>query len=321
VAKVNLNAAPVVRSGSPRALWWTGLAWSLIVVTAAAALLQVRLNQHLDQAAITAGLRLTGANDTLAISLQQLAAIPLNLAHRPLMIEALARLRGAAAAAPPTGLVYDSSSTEVGQTLGRIGVDFALPLVALINNEGRIVAANRFTGGVSNDVSSRTYFSDALAHGSAAQFLLDRATREPGVYFSQRVMSQGVAVGVAVVKQDSKTLNRLLIEADSARVLITDANGVVVLGNSPDMLLQRVPGGPAHPDDFWNAIYQRIPPLLAWSQSDAGREGKPLTITRAGGLRHVTLSSALRDTPFKVWVLEPLTEEGPTRAAPSPLRC
>ena len=311
MAEDDLNAVPVVRGSSPRALWWAGIAWSVIVVTAAATLLQVRLNQYVDQAAITAALRLTGAKDTLAISLQQLAAIPLNLSHRPLMIEALARLPGAAATAPPTGLVYDSSSTEVGQTLGRIGVDFALPLVALINNEGRIVAANRFPGGVSNDVSSRTYFSDALAHGSAAQFLLGRATREPGVYFSQRVMSQGMAVGVVVVKQDSKTLNRLLVEADSAHVLVTDANGVVVLGNSPDMLLQRVPGGPVHPDDFWNATYQRIPPLLAWSQSDAAREGKPLTITRAGGLRHVTLSSALGDTPFKVWVLEPLNEEGP----------
>jgi len=311
VATDDLNAVPVVRGGSPQALWWAAVVWSTLVAAAAGWLLQGRLNQHLDHAAVTAAVRLTGAKDTLAISLQQLTAIPLSLSHRPLMIEALSVLSSSGAANPPSGLVYDSASSEVGQTLGRISADFALPLVALINREGRIVAANRMPGGVSNDVSSRTYFSDAFAHGAAAQFLLGRATREPGIYFGQRVMSQGTAVGVVVVKQDSRTLNRLLNEADGARVLVTDANGVVVLGNSPDTLLQRVPNGPVHPDDFWNAVYQRVPPLLAWSQASEPHGGKPLTITRAGGQRHVTLSSALGDTPFKVWVLEPLNEEGP----------
>ncbi len=291
------------------------MVWSTVVVVACAWVLQARLGQHLEQSAVTAGVRLSGAKDTLAISLRQLAAIPLNLSHRPLMIQALAALGEHAAGAPTTvlatPLVYDSDSSEVGQTLGRINVDFAVPLIALIGRDGQIVAAHGLPSGVPNNVGSRAYFTEALERGAAAQFLLGRATREPGVYFSQRVMNNGAAVGVVVVKQDSKTLNRLLGDAEGARLLVTDANGVVVLGNSAEMLLQRVPGGPVQPDDFWNATYQRVPPVLAWAQSDTVHNGQTLSITRLGGLRHVTRSSALGDTPFRVWVLEPLNEETP----------
>ncbi|MEO8806121.1 MAG: response regulator, partial [Burkholderiaceae bacterium] len=311
MATDDLNAVPAVRGGKPRALWWAVVVWSVLVAAAAAWLLQARLDLHLERAESTAAVRLAGTKDTLAISLQQLAAIPRNLARQPLLIEALAVLNRGTTTSPPTTLLYDSASSEVGRTLSRVGDDFGLPLVALINREGRIVAANRLTAGISNDLSSRTYFSEALAHGAATQFLLGRGTREPGVYFGQRVMSQNVAVGVVFVKQDSKTLNRLLNEADGALVLVTDANGVVVLGNEPEMLLQRLPNGPVHPDAYWNEVYQRIPALVAWSQPDAGRGGKPLTITRSGGQRHVTLSSPLGDSPFKVWVLEPLKEDAP----------
>ncbi|MDP3821854.1 MAG: response regulator [Burkholderiales bacterium] len=269
-------------------------------------LLQDRQHRYVEQSAFTAGVRLTAAKDTLSISLRQLAAIPLNLSHRTPTIQALAAPPASSAA---TGLVYDSDRSEVGQALSRISADFAVPLVALINREGRIVAANRLPGNVSNDVSMRTYFSEAMSRGAATQFLLGRATREPGVYFSQRVVNNGTALGVVVVKQDSKTLNRLFGDADGASVLVTDNNGVVVLGNRDDMLLQRVPGGPTHPDDYWDAIYQRVPTLLNWSASEAARDGATPGVARVGGLRHVTRSSPLGDTPFKLWVLEPLGEE------------
>ena len=311
MATDDLNAVPLVRGGSPRALWWAVVVWSVLVAAAAALILQGRLNVYLDRAEFTAGVRLTGAKDTLAISLQQLAAIPRNLSRQPVLIDALAVLGRGATVTPQTGLLYDSASSEVGQTLSRVSTDFGLPLVFLLNLQGRIIAANYLTPGISNDMSSRTYFSDTLAHGAATQFLLGRGTREPGVYFGQRVTNQNEAVGVVVVKQDSKTLNRLLNEAEGALVLVTDANGVVVLGNEPEMLLRRLPNGPVHPDAYWNEVYQRIPAVLAWSQSDAAHGGKPLTITHSGGQRHVTLSSALGDTPFQVWVLEPLKEEEP----------
>lgn len=306
MAQDDLNSVPSVRNRNPRMLWLWAALWSALVAAGAFWLLQDRQHRYVEQSAVTAGVRLTGAADTLNISMRQLAAIPLALSHRALMIQTLA---SPGASPGTTGLLYDSDSSELGQTLGRLSADFAVPLVALINREGRIVAANRLPGNVSNDVSMRAYFSEAMSRGAATQFLLGRATREPGVYFSQRVMNNGAAVGVVVVKQDSKTLNRLLGKGDGATVLVTDHNGVVVLGNRDDMLLQRVPGGQAHPDDFWDATYQRVPPVLDWSASDTARDGAALTITRVGNLRHVTRSSPLGETPFRVWVLEPLGEE------------
>ena len=306
MAQDDLNNVPSVRGRNPRTLWLSAALWSALVTAAALWLLHDRQQRHVEQSAVTAGVRLSAAKDTLSISLRQLAAIPLDLSHRATLIQALVTPTASPGA---TGLVYDSDSSEVGQALGRISADFAVPLAALINREGRIVAANRLPGNVSNDVSMRAYFSEALSGGAATQFLLGRATREPGVYFSQRVMNNGTAVGVVVVKQDSKTLNRLLGDADGASLLVTDTNGVVVLGNRGDMLLQRVPGSPAQTEDFWNATYQRVPAVLDWARSDAARNGPPLAITQIGGLRHVTLSSRLGDTPFTVWVLEPLSEE------------
>ena len=313
MAHDDLNTVSSVRGRNPRALWLWAALWSALVAAAALWLLHDRQQRYVEQSAVTAGVRLTGAKDTLAISLRQLAAIPLDLSHRPMLIQALtapaANPGAAAAPLPATGLVYDNENSAIGQTLVNISADFAVPLVALINHEGRIVAANRLSGNISNDVSLRSYFSDAMLNGASSQFLLGRATREPGIYFGERVMHNGVAVGVVVVKQDSKTLNRLLNETDGASVLVTDTNGVVVLGNRGDMLLQRVPGGPAHADDFWNATYQRVPAVLDWARSDAARSGPPLAITQVDSLRHVTLSSRLGDTPFTVWVLEPLSEE------------
>ena len=188
MAQDDLNNVPSVRGRNPRTLWLSAALWSALVTAAALWLLHDRQQRHVEQSAVTAGVRLSAAKDTLSISLRQLAAIPLDLSHRATLIQALVTPTASPGA---TGLVYDSDSSEVGQALGRISADFAVPLAALINREGRIVAANRLPGNVSNDVSMRAYFSEALSGGAATQFLLGRATREPGVYFSQRVMNNG----------------------------------------------------------------------------------------------------------------------------------
>ena len=195
MAQDDLNTVPSVLSRNPRTLWLAVALWSALVSAAAFWLLQDRQQRYVEQSAVTAGVRLSGAKDTLRISLRQLAAIPLDLSHRALIVRTLA---SPGANPGETGLAYDSDNSEVGQVLGRISVDFAVPLAALINREGRIVAASRLPGNVSNDVSMRTYFSEAMSAGAATQFLLGRATREPGVYFSQRVMNNGTALGVVV---------------------------------------------------------------------------------------------------------------------------
>jgi PAS domain S-box-containing protein len=114
---------------------------------------------------------------------------------------------------------------------------------------------------------------------------------------------------VAVVKQDTATLNRLLNEADGARVFVSDTHGVIVLGNHTDMLLRRIPGAPAPAEAVAQAIYQAQPEAVDWQQSRDTGGGRSMLITSIAGTRYVSLSAPLGDAPLKLWVLEPLDEE------------
>jgi two-component system sensor histidine kinase/response regulator len=296
-------STPSVSSNRSRGLWLLTAAWSLAVFAAASWWLHDRQHLHLEQSATTATVRLTGLKDTLAISLRQLSALPLELSHRR-------------AVAPFVGSSKISSDpaerASMQQILDRLGADFALPLVALIDRDGNLVASSstaRNPGtGTNISLAAREYFIDAMRDGASIQFLLGRASRTPGLYFANRVMLDGLAVGVVVVKQDTDTLNRLLNDADGASVFVTDDNGVVVLSNRPELLLKRLPGSKA-PENSWQNTYQRQPELLSWEQTRADGNAHSALITRIGDMRNVTLESRLLDTSFEVWVLEPLDEE------------
>ena len=294
-----------VPSHQRRAVWIVTAAWSAAIFAIGLWWMQDRLQEHREQAVATATVRLSGVKDTLSINLRQLAALPLDLSHRPAVPEFVAGRDSADAAA---------QDAQMQQTLDRISTDFGLPLVTLMDRSGYIVASSNSgvrgligTGGPS--LATREYFSAAMANGQAMQFLLGLASRAPGLYFASRVSRNGVPVGVAVVKQDTETLNRLISEAGDARVFVTDNNGVVVLANHDDMLLKRVPGLPPLAEDAANATYQRVPETLAWEQQRQSDNARSLLITKFGSMRHATLSSPLGETPFKVWVLEPLDEE------------
>jgi PAS domain S-box-containing protein len=285
-------------------LWWLVAAWSLACIGLCSWWLQDRLTAHREQAGATAAVRLNGVKETLAITLRQLAALPLNLSHSPAVSAYVAGVPARRDGA---------ESTDVQQRLNRISEDFNLPLVALIRRDGDMfassnTASNRGSATPTN-LATREYFIEALARGSAVQFVVGRNTRAPGIYFASRVLHEGLVVGAAFVKQETDTLNRLLSDADGAIVFVTDNNGVIVLGNRPDMLMRRVPDGPTRDQGLWQSVYQRVPQTVEWAQSRLSDTPRSTLVTRVGEMRHVTLSSPLRDTPFRVWVLEPLDEE------------
>ena len=298
-----VESALGVASNRPRVMWWLLAAWSLACIALCNWWLQDRLAAHREQSGATAAVRLTGAKETLAITLRQLAALPLNLSHSPAVSAYVAGAAKRGNAAAPT---------EIQQTLNRVSEDFKLPLVALIRRDGDMFAssstASNPASGTPTNLATREYFIEALARGSAVQFVVGRNSRAPGVYFASRVMHDDLVVGAAFVKQDTDTLNRVLSDAEGAIVFVTDSNGVVVLGNRPEMLMRRLPDGPARDQALWQAVYQRIPDALEWTQSRLSDTPRTL-ITRIGEMGHVTLSSPMRDTPFRVWVLEPLDEE------------
>jgi len=293
------------RRARQRTLWLAAGVWTLVVALTAWWLLESRLREYREQSLATSTVRLNAIKDTLAITFRQLAALPLSLAHRT---SVMTFLENSVAAR-----TRDADRPEINATLDRIGADFALPLVILIDRNGNLVGT---TGSWRNQPSTletnlgnREYFVEAMAKGMSMQFLLGRATRLPGVYFANRVESNGAVVGVAVVKQDAETLNRLLKDADGSRIFVTDANGVVVLGNRTDMLLQRLPDAPLLANAVYEAVYQRVPSQLTWQSSRSSSGGRNLQLTTIDGLQHLTLSSPLGDTAFRAWVVDPLDDE------------
>ena len=294
-----MPSAPDWRSGHPATLWVVAALWTVLVIAGSAGWAHAEFDRHREQAHATAALRLNGARDTLAITLRQLAAVPLDLSHRPAL--------GNALAAAPADLA------EARRMVKQVGDDHDLPAVVLLDREGNEVAA-RFKPGIAADPSpvsrgSRQYFIEAMARGSAMQFLIGRRSQEPGLYFSSRVLHDGAPVGVVFVKQDSSTLNRLLSDTDGAYIFVTDANGVIMLSNQDALLMQRLPGSLPQPEAALQAVYQRVPAALGWQPLAPANGPHGSTITSLGGRRHVSLSAALANTPFRVWVLEPLADE------------
>jgi PAS domain S-box-containing protein len=300
VAHTEANAFTATRSGSRRALWIITATWSVVCFAFATWWLQDRLRDHRDQTAVTAGVRLNSVKDTLSISLRQFAALPLDLSHRPEVPAFLA-------AAP------NADAVEVQRTLDRFSADFGLPLVGLIRRDGEMaaVAGVALIGRPAISLTTREYFVDALAQGTGMQFVLGQSSHTPGLFFSSRVLHNGLPVGVAMVKQDTETLNHLIGETDGAVVFATDANGVVVMSNRSDALLKRIPGAPVPPETVSHNVYQQVPAPLGWQQSQPADPLRSVLLTRIGAMQHVTLSSAIGNTPFTLWVLEPLDEEAP----------
>ena len=305
------------------------IVWTILVAVGAWSLLQNRLHNHRAQAIATADLRLNGVKEVLAISLRQLGALPLYLSQQRSIFEFLANqhatgIKPLDAPQPRnpgnanTGTVT-TTPPEVLSTVDSIAEDFALPMVALIDLAGKLVTGNLLLRSTPSnlgvDLSARDYFTNALAYGSSMQFLLGRASRAPGLYFANRVVRDGVPVGVAVVKQDVDTLNGLLSATEGAHVLITDTHGVVVLGNLSTALMRRVPGAPDQSTAAWEAVYQSTPEVLDWQQSRSSDNSRDGLITTIGTMRHITVSSVLPNTPLKAWVLEPLDEETSIQSA------
>jgi PAS domain-containing protein len=114
---------------------------------------------------------------------------------------------------------------------------------------------------------------------------------------------------VAAIKQDADTLSRLFADARQRVIFLTDTNGVVVLGNHPDILLQRLPDPRPQTPIEWSGIYQRVPEVLPWRIGQRRIEGRVVPTVEWDGTRYVALSLPLGDKPFKVWVLAPMDAE------------
>ena len=305
-------------------LWLAVGLWTLLAAGLTWWLIDARLRDYRQQTLATANVRVKAIKETLAVSLRQLAALPLSLSH-------LAQVRDYVSAARKPALeglseaeqarLFESNlklpAVQAMNTMfDSMARDFALPLVGLIDADGDLIASSvrrTQTGEVvppiRNNLRARDYFSQAMAQGASVQFLMGRFTKAPGLYFSSRIEIDGKPFGVAVVKQDSETLNRLLSDPEGSVVFVSDVNGVVVLSNHSEFLLHRLPTAPERPEALLKTLYQAVPERLQWSTAQLPAATQAVTATTIKGLRHVTLSSPLGALPFTVWVLDPLENE------------
>jgi len=296
--------------------------WTLLVAAVAWWLINDRVREHRVQTLATTSVRVNSVKDTLSLTFRQLAALPINLARQPAVQEFLAHVQAPELAGLPeperarlsAAYLREPAVQAMNERMSSLLSDFGLSLVMLLDKGGEPVAAANSVPdsppvALSGTLRNRAYFSDAMARGSAQQFLLGRRSKVPGLYFAHRVERGGVPVGVAVIKQEAEALSRLLADPEGSLIFVTDANGVVVLGNRSDSLLQRLPNEatPAQPD--WSAIYQRVPEPLPWRISRMEVAGRGVDVPEIDGMRYLALSVPLGPQPFKVWVMAPLDDE------------
>jgi two-component system, sensor histidine kinase and response regulator len=310
----HINAAH--RHRRLRVLWTLILAWTLVAAASASWWLQDRLSEYHAQTQESTELRMTGVKDLLTLSLRHLAALPLELSHRP-SVQAFLASPEVQTATPEVA----AQTLDMQQTLNRLSHDLGTSVAALLNASGTVVASSASTNQlgptVNTNLSEQPYFKEALKSGASTQFLHEQVQQKPGIYFSTHVMRNDQSLGVAIVKQDTDALNRLITAAthsstDGTRIFVTDRNGVVLLASHADMLLKRIPNVYFENEVPWLALYQKVPAMLAWHTSNFTHSTKSELLVTFGnqsitGLKYTAASQPLNEQPFDVWVLTPLS--------------
>ncbi len=305
-----------------RVLCVVAMLWTAAVVTAAWWLIDERARDEREEVLSTATVRLSGVKDTLSLAFQQLAELPRSLAHNGDVLAFLAspHLPETSSLTEAQGLAWQQAQhfepavQAMAKLLHTVAQDFELQLVLLIDHRGTAVASgigSQAMSGrpLSSPLGARQYFAEAMRSGQSSQFLTERTSPVPHLYFGHRVERDGQALGVVAVRRDAERLNRLLAGAEGSVIILTDENGVVVLGSRRADLLRSLPGMPMPPGGQPSALYPRGLEPLAWRMSTMTIRGRPMPTAEWGGLRHLALSATLDDRPFKVWVLSPLPSE------------
>jgi len=303
-------------------LWLVAGLWTALVVALAAWFVNDRLREHRAQVLSNSAVRLDGVRDSLNLTFRQLASLPKNLAHRRGLVDFLAKHQAPNSAsfseaertALRDALEAEPAVQQTNALLDDVAQDFGLPLVLLIDRFGTTLGngiADRKVqpSALGGSLAAREYFVEAMKNGESSQFLLGRYSRVAGFYFAHRIEHDGRVLGVAVIKQDTDSLNRLLSDGQGSLICVTDANGVVVLGNRPNTLLQRLPQASTQTPSDWTAIYQRVPPSLPWTISSTRIGAHDSMTAEWAGTRHLALAATLGDRPFKVWIFTPLNAE------------
>ncbi len=184
--------------------------------------------------------------------------------------------------------------------------------------DGMTLAASNWRGPASfvgRDFSYRPYVRDALAEGIGRFYGIGTTSREPGYYVARAIREGGAVLGVAVVKVSLDRLERAWAPA-AERVLVRDANGVVVLASDPAWKFKTLAPLSAETLERLRRTRQYDQVLLeplGWRQAGAVDGGQVLEPGR--GERFLALNRTLDEGGWQVTVLYDLTPVSQARVA------
>ncbi|MGO3741454.1 sensor histidine kinase [Kerstersia sp.] len=149
--------------------------------------------------------------------------------------DALADALADGAAGPAAARDSGDVSLSVNRFLESLNQLAGTRVIYVLDKQGKVLASSNWQAPDSflgEDLSYRNYFREAAA-GRAGRFFGVGTTRgDPGYYLSSPLYEAGQVAGVAVVKIGLEQLEQSWRSVD-VPVLVTDANGIVILTSSP----------------------------------------------------------------------------------------
>lgn len=127
-------------------------------------------------------------------------------------------------------------ASQVNAYLERLNDRAGTLSIYVIDAAGHVVAASnwrRADSFVSEDLSFRPYFREAINHGNGRFFGIGTTRGEPGYYLSSTLSDETRALGVAVIKVSLEQLENSWTTVE-APAIVSDENGVVILGSVSD---------------------------------------------------------------------------------------
>lgn len=304
-------ALPVGQAVADRSrfVWMAFAAGALALVVAALLLAGVYGRANALSALEAQGL--TDANIKISLLravLERPRAVPLLLSLDRDVQDALAR---------PTPENLDRLNRKLEQLVGASSAS----VIYVTDARGLAIASSNWREDdsfVGNNYAFRSYFTRAMAGGTAEHFALGSVSKRPGLYISHRVGGASDAQGVVVVKKEFDGLEKEWSDAQRP-VYVVDDNDVVLITSIPSWRFMTTRPLPA---DSLSAIRESLQfgnaplvPLPMAERRTLGPDSAIITAALPGGRNgdYLRILVPAASTPWRLGYLVPI--QAPVAAA------
>ncbi|TBO28370.1 response regulator [Aquabacterium lacunae] len=304
-----------------RRLWLAATLWTVVVVVGTGVAYRVDQQHARHQALEVGGHRLDSLRDSLNVTFQQLSALPRALGREESIRHFLKEVPVPDSASITEAdrprmrdlLMARADVLAMSRQLKATCKDFNLTEVLMLDSFGTGVADSNFElpiNPIGGNYKTRSYFTDALDHGVGVQFAVGRVSHIPGFYFAGRIDDNGKTVGVLVIKQEPTAMARLF-DDEKRPIFVTDASGVVIMGNRPEWILKHAPmrGQMALSEAAQVKTYHAKVDSLPWHLDLLKVKERDVTVVTVDRVAYMAQPTALLNDTHLAWVLTPLGSE------------